>query len=40
MLLFDNAFSPYAFKVRVLLYEKGVAFEKLEAGRAFFSPVP
>jgi len=73
MKLFDKAFSPYAFKVRAALYEKGVAFEKhalrtaaecedlrrrnrleaavrlglgpwlleeLEAGRAFFSPVP
>ena len=28
MQLFDNAFSPYAFKVRAVLYEKGVAFEK------------
>jgi glutathione S-transferase len=28
MTLFDNAFSPFAYKVRVALYEKGVEFEK------------
>src|SRR5436190_22115730 len=28
MKLFDNAFSPYAFKVRAVLYEKGVPFEQ------------
>src|SRR5678815_3624988 len=27
MRLYDNAFSPYAFKVRACLYEKGIAFE-------------
>ena len=26
--LFDNAFSPFAFKVRAALYEKGVPFEQ------------
>ena len=30
MKLYDNAFSPYAFKVRAALYEKGIAFEKHE----------
>jgi len=30
MELFDNILSPYAFKVRVALYEKGAAFEKRE----------
>jgi glutathione S-transferase len=30
MELFDNILSPYAFKVRVALYEKGAAFEKHE----------
>ncbi len=33
MQLFDNAFSPYAFKVRATLYEKGVKFEKREIKR-------
>jgi glutathione S-transferase len=28
MQLFDNAFSPYAYKVRVALYEKGIDFER------------
>ena len=28
MKLFDNAFSPFAFKVRVALYEKGLDFEQ------------
>jgi glutathione S-transferase len=28
MRLFDNAFSPYAYKVRAVLYEKGVDFEQ------------
>jgi glutathione S-transferase len=28
MRLFDNAFSPFAYKVRVALYEKAIAFEK------------
>jgi glutathione S-transferase len=28
MKLIDSAFSPYAFKVRAVLYEKGIAFEK------------
>jgi glutathione S-transferase len=27
MRLYDNAFSPYAFKVRACLYEKAIAFE-------------
>ena len=30
MKLYDNPVSPYAFKVRVALYEKGIAFEKSE----------
>jgi glutathione S-transferase len=30
MRLLDNAASPYAFKVRVTLYEKGIPFEKHE----------
>jgi glutathione S-transferase len=30
MELYDNPFSPYAFKVRAALYEKGVAHEKRE----------
>ncbi len=30
LVLFDNAFSPYAFKVRATLYEKGIAHEKRE----------
>lgn len=30
MQLYDNILSPYAFKVRVALYEKGVTFEKHE----------
>jgi glutathione S-transferase len=30
MRLYDNAFSPYAFKVRACLYEKGIAFEHRE----------
>ena len=47
MKLFDNAFSPYAFKVRAVLYDpffsRGRVHwrnDRLEAGRAFFSPVP
>lgn len=28
--LFDHPISPYAFKVRILLYEKGIEFEKHE----------
>jgi glutathione S-transferase len=28
--LYDNPFSPYAFKVRAALYEKGIAHEKHE----------
>src|SRR5678815_5298933 len=28
--LYDNPFSPYAFKVRAVLYEKGIAHEKCE----------
>ncbi len=63
MKLFDNAFSPYAFKVRAVLYDPFFSrgrvhwrndrleaavrlglgpwlLEELEAGRAFFSPVP
>lgn len=30
MRLYDNAFSPYAFKLRVALYEKGIPFEQHE----------
>ena len=30
MKLYDNPFSPYAFKVRAALYEKGLPFEKHE----------
>ena len=30
MELYDNAFSPYAFKVRAVLYEKDIAHEKRE----------
>src|SRR5438093_2237928 len=30
MRLYDNAFSPYAFKVRACLYEKGIPFEHQE----------
>jgi glutathione S-transferase len=30
MELFDNIMSPYAFKVRVALYEKGIKFDKHE----------
>jgi len=30
MELFDNVLSPFAFKVRLALYEKGAAFEKHE----------
>src|SRR4030095_12985838 len=30
MKLWDNAASPYAFKVRATLYEKGIEFEKAE----------
>ena len=30
LVLFDNAFSPYAFKLRATLYEKGIDFEKHE----------
>lgn len=30
LVLFDNAFSPYAFKVRATLYEKGIEHEKRE----------
>ena len=28
--LYDNPFSPYAFKVRAALYEKGIAHEQHE----------
>ena len=31
--LYDNAFSPYAFKVRGVLYEKGIDFEHFEVIR-------
>jgi glutathione S-transferase len=30
MELYDNPFSPYAFKVRAALYEKGIAHEQRE----------
>ena len=30
MMLFDNPLSPYSFKVRACLYEKGLEFEKRE----------
>jgi glutathione S-transferase/RNA polymerase-associated protein len=33
MKLFDNPVSPYAFKVRATLYEKGIDFEKCEIRR-------
>lgn len=33
MELHDNPFSPFSFKVRAALYEKGVAFEKREVRR-------
>lgn len=33
MELFDNPFSPFAFKVRAVLYEKGVEFAKHEIQR-------
>jgi glutathione S-transferase len=33
MQLHDNPFSPYAFKVRAVLYEKGADFEKCEVQR-------
>jgi len=33
MQLYDNPFSPYAFKVRAALYEKGIAVEKNEIRR-------
>ena len=29
--LFDDVFSPYARKVRIALYEKGIAFERVRA---------
>jgi glutathione S-transferase len=29
--LFDDVFSPYARKVRIALYEKGIAFERIRA---------
>jgi glutathione S-transferase len=29
--LYDDVFSPYARKVRIALYEKGVAFERVRA---------
>jgi glutathione S-transferase/RNA polymerase-associated protein len=29
--LYDDVFSPYARKVRIVLYEKGVAFERIRA---------
>lgn len=29
--LYDDVFSPYARKVRIVLYEKGVAFERVRA---------
>jgi glutathione S-transferase len=31
--LYDHPFSPFSFKVRAALYEKGVAFEKCEIRR-------
>ncbi len=34
LILFDNAFSPYAFKVRATLYEKEIEHEKREMRRA------
>lgn len=30
LVLFDNAFSPYAFRVRATLYETGIEHEKRE----------
>lgn len=33
MELYDNPFSPFAFKVRAVLYEKGIACEKREIQR-------
>jgi glutathione S-transferase len=33
MQLYDHPLSPYAFKVRAALYEKGLAFEKCEIQR-------
>jgi glutathione S-transferase len=33
MELYDNPFSPFAFKVRAVLYEKGIAHEKREIWR-------
>jgi len=29
--LYDDVFSPYARKVRIALYEKGVPFERVRA---------
>ena len=34
LVLYDNAFSPYAFKVRTTLYEKGIEHEKREMRHA------
>ncbi len=34
LVLYDNAFSPYAFKVRATLYEKGIDHEKHEIRHA------
>lgn len=34
LILFDNAFSPYAFKVRATLYEKEIEHEKREMRHA------
>lgn len=33
MELYDNPFSPFAFKVRAVLYEKGIEFTKMEIHR-------
>lgn len=33
MKLYDHPLSPFAFKVRILLYEKGIEFEKCEIHR-------
>ncbi len=32
--LFDDVFSPYARKVRIALYEKGVPFERVRRSMA------
>lgn len=31
LVLYDDVFSPYARKVRIALYEKGIAFERVRA---------